>query len=1671
MNASPPSSFRFAALLLFLGCFATLAANNSPVLSLSTRSRVVSTTNTNDWEAVEKSIQWDATRTAIVVCDMWDKHWCEGATRRVAEMAPRMNAVLKKAREQGLLIIHCPSDTMKFYEGTPGRKLAQAAAEATPKVALQRWCPIDRSKEAPLPIDDSDGGCDDWPQCKTSTAWKQQITAIEIQEGDAITDSAEAYYLMRQRGITNVIVMGVHLNMCVLGRPFSIRQMVSQGQNVLLMRDLTDTMYNSRKPPFVPHGVGTDLMIAHVEKYWCPTISSAAFLGGNEFHFREDKRPHVVMLIGEDEYKTWETLPAFAKDELSWRGLRVSIIQQDKADKNNFPGLVDALRDADLLLVSARRRALPKEQLDAVRGHLSAGKPLIGIRTASHAFAPRGDDTKKGEAWATFDPEVLGGNYNNHHGAGPITTVTMAPGEQANPMLTGVNLQKFVGHGSLYKVSPLAASTKLLLVGTIPGQPAEPVAWTHAYGERKARVFYTSLGHPEDFAEPSFRRLLLNAILLGVGQAVPPAEAKAPNSASIVPPDFITATVPGTTPLNQPGVFWYRCLVKIPANWSGKEVRLAVEEIDSAHEVFFNGTRIGGAGRFPPDYQSGLDAANRYEIPADKLRPGSLNAVAIRIYNHDGRGGFKGEPPLLGTDQQHIRLGGKWQVRTSDDKTWANLPANGTPLDIASYDKVEDGAAPAPSRGHKMADRSTPLPPAEAAKIFTVPDDLEFEQVLAEPIVRQPVFLNFDERGRMWVVQYIQYPSPAGLNVVSKDIFWRAVYDKIPEPPPRGVRGLDKITIHEDTDGDGTFDKHKTFVDGLNIATSCVRGRGGVWVLNPPYLLFYPDRNDDDVPDSDPVVHLAGFGLEDTHSVVNSLRWGPDGWLYAAQGSTVTAKVRVLAPGSADTNKVHYSQGQNIWRYHPETHRYEVFAEGGGNAFGVEIDPFGRIFSGHNGGDTRGFHYEQGAYLRKGFEKHGELSNPYAFGYFPEMKGTKGERFTHNFVLYHGGALPGRYDGKLFGVEPLQGRVVLSEITPDGSTFKTRDIERVVTTSDSWFRPVDIKVGPDGAIYIADWYDRQVSHTRNQEGNIDSSNGRIYRLKKKGAAKMAPIDLGKLPTKDLAQFLNHSNLWFRQQAIRLLVERSDVSILATDTVSRPGSTPLALESLWVLNSSQTPFGRIDGMKNPDPQYRSWFARLITDKVGGPSPGEASILNEAARLETNITVRVQLACSAKRMAAKHALPIISNLLRHDEDAADPRLPLLCWWAIESKCDSDRAEVLKLFEDSTLWSEPMTQQHILERLMRRFAAPGTRRDLLTCARLLDLSPTPEHSEILMRGFEAGIKGRSLAGLPEELITAMARHNVGSPALRLRQGKADALDQALRKIADSNTPPAERLQFIEILGELKPPAALDALLAIADNERDAKVRRAALSALLGYDSPKVPATILKDYNAYPQEVRSAALTLLASRESWSLALAEAADANRIPAASVPMPTVLRMKQHKGGALARLIARQWPKAGNPNSGEMDRQLRHWAEALRSGKGDPYGGQKLFDGTCASCHKLFARGGNVGPDLTTYQRGDVDALLLHVVNPSAEIREGYENFLVETRDERSLNGFLVERDARLLVLRGPDGQNITLEQSNVAELKAAGMSLMPEGLLDNFSDQQVRDLFAYLRSTQPLAN
>ncbi|MDG2383632.1 MAG: ThuA domain-containing protein [Pirellulaceae bacterium] len=496
------------------------AASSANSLEFKTRRQVPVAQGASQHHSVFETATWDPKQTAIVICDMWDQHWCQGATKRVAEMAPRMNKVVRAARKQGALVIHCPSSCLDHYRDSPQRRLAKQAPQVAVSIPLQNWCSLDLSREAGLPIDDSDGGCDCQPTCAGGSPWTRQIETLEIGPDDAITDSGEAYYLMQKRGIKNVLVMGVHTNMCVLGRPFSIRQLVYQGMNVVLMRDMTDTMYNSRMSPFVNHHTGTDLVVQHIERHWCPTTTSDQLIGGKEFRFPSDQRGTFVAVIGEREYQTQRTIPDFCNRMLA-SDFRLQYVFAEQENGNHFPG-IETVADADVVLLSVRRRGLSKQQLTYLRDHVEAGKPLVAIRTSSHAFAPR-LETKSNDTdvWPEFDHEVLGGNYQGHHNnkliTDPTTFVRVVSAGQ-HPILEGVRQDELPVASWLYKVSPLADTTTPLMTGRVEGrEPHEPVAWINE-PMGGARVFYTSLGHPQDFRLPAFQRLLANAIYWAADQ-------------------------------------------------------------------------------------------------------------------------------------------------------------------------------------------------------------------------------------------------------------------------------------------------------------------------------------------------------------------------------------------------------------------------------------------------------------------------------------------------------------------------------------------------------------------------------------------------------------------------------------------------------------------------------------------------------------------------------------------------------------------------------------------------------------------------------------------------------------------------------------------------------------------------------------------------------------------------------------------------------------------------------------------------------------------------------------------------------------------------------------------------------------------------------------------------
>jgi putative membrane-bound dehydrogenase-like protein len=917
----------------------------------------------------------------------------------------------------------------------------------------------------------------------------------------------------------------------------------------------------------------------------------------------------------------------------------------------------------------------------------------------------------------------------------------------------------------------------------------------------------------------------------------------------------------------------------------------------------------------------------------------------------------------------------------------------------------------------------------------------------------------------MWVVQYIQYPYPAGLKVVEYDRYIRAKFDKVPPPPPNHFKGSDKITIHEDTDGDGAFDKIKTFVDNLSIATSVLHGRGGVWVTNPPYLLFYPDKNRDDIPDGDPVVHLSGFGLEDTHAVASSLMWGPDGWIYGSQGSTCVANIK--APLSKDPEKITRFLGQAIWRYHPEKHIFEIFAEGGGNTFGVEFDDEGNLFSGTNWGQYRGVHYVQGGYYVKGWGKHGPLTNPFAFGFFGHMPHQgNADRLTHTYIIYGGGLLGKNYDGKILGPNPLMSRITVTKLEREGSTFKTIEEPPILSSDDGWFRPVDLKPGPDGALYIADFYEKRISHVDPRD-TWDRSNGRIWRIRpadwKPGIKQ---FDLAKLNGEELVNRFGDKNRWVRATALRVLADKNDKpSPWRLRRTRNDAQDLLALQTLWALHATEEMQADdwLDALQHLNPAVRRWGVRMLGDPGGKPPSLVVARLIELAETEKDSQVRSQIASTLRRLDEEAALRILPLMLAHDDDAKDPHIPLLLWWALEPRIATNREAVLSMIQSMDAWHRPIVRQEILARLARRLASDLTPENQQALLTLLSFAPTESKRQVLLDGIAEAFKGRSLENLSPQLAETLRKW--GGQELALRAGDRQALSAALRTILDDDPKlKSRRSELIAIVGQLARPEAIPILLEVAENSRWHSIQRSAFNALINFEDPSIGKQIVSMYPRLPtdQNVRPTALNTLTSRESWAHELVKAVASGSIPKSDITVEHLERIRQLEDPTLTALADSTFG-AKKATSEEKQREIERLTSILNNGSGDPSSGKQLFTSRCAQCHTLFNEGGKTGPDLTSYERRNLDFLLLSIIDPSAYVREEFTHFRIKTTDGQTLFGLISERAADRITLTDSSLEKTAVPKSRIKDERALATSIMPEELLNGLKDQELRDLFAYL--------
>jgi putative membrane-bound dehydrogenase-like protein len=577
----------------------------------------------------------------------------------------------------------------------------------------------------------------------------------------------------------------------------------------------------------------------------------------------------------------------------------------------------------------------------------------------------------------------------------------------------------------------------------------------------------------------------------------------------------------------------------------------------------------------------------------------------------------------------------------------------------AEYNPLQDAKRPIAT--------TQSVPAAEAAKKMSLPPGFSAQVVISEPDVVQPIAYTMDDRGRLWVVENTNYPVCPGV--------------------PK-----DRILILEDTDGDGKADKRTVFYDKLTFSSGIALGHGGVWVGAPPNLLFIPVKDGEDKPASEPQVVLDGWGNEDTHETLNDFIWGPDGWLYGTHG--IFTNSLVGAPGTPREKRVPLNAG--VWRYHPTKKKFEVYAEGASNQWGVDWDDWGNAYFEacvipHMWQCIQGARYTRQA---------GQHFNKFTYEDIKTIADFEYEKRAYcGAMVYLGGQWPNEFRNTFFFHDIHMNKLRNEKLVRAGSGMKAEKHMDFMYSNDPWYRGLSPQYGPDGSVFVNDWYDKVPCHQ--QRDFTDRSNGRLYKIVYQGARPMQ-VDLSKASDAELVQYQLNDNDWYVRHARRILQERGPKpevqSALVKILRENPDETR-KLRALWALHGVQSLSDSValEALKSPQEYVRAWTIQL-TSEDGKPS---AVLLAEFARLakvDASPVVRLYLASAAQRIEIAQRWPILEGLAEHAEDANDHNLPLMLWYAAEPAVAADITRGANLLANCKI---PKVQEFIT----RRIAAVAT------------------------------------------------------------------------------------------------------------------------------------------------------------------------------------------------------------------------------------------------------------------------------------------------------------------------------------------------------------------------------
>ncbi len=940
------------------------------------------------------------------------------------------------------------------------------------------------------------------------------------------------------------------------------------------------------------------------------------------------------------------------------------------------------------------------------------------------------------------------------------------------------------------------------------------------------------------------------------------------------------------------------------------------------------------------------------------------------------------------------------------------------------------------------------LSPEEAVKKMTVPPGFTVEVVAAEPDIVNPVAMTFDERGRVWITESLEYPRR--------------------EPGP----GRDRIKVLEDTDGDGRMDKFTIFAEGLNIPSGIAVGHGGVWVANAPDILFLQDTDGDGRADKQEVV-VTGFGRDDTHELPNSLTWGPDGWLYGLNG--------VFNPSRIEQNGKVFEFSVALFRIHPRTREFQLFCEGTSNPWGVAFDRDGSAFVSACVIDHLWHLAESAYYIRQG-GPHPQFTSPQ-----PSIVKHKHQKAAYCGIHYFDSdAYPEEFRERLY-MGNIHGNCLNVDVLErDGSTYFAKPAPDFLSANDAWFMPVVQKTGPDGSLYVLDWYDRYHCYqdaNRDPEG-IDRFKGRLYRIRYGETPRAPKFDLAKESTAELIQRLHSGNIYYRDVAQRILTERNDSAArpkLEALVLNQAAPQKARMHALWALVGAGelTPEFHKALLAHDDATLRGWGVRAAGNFGRVSDSLRDKVVSLAA--DPSPDVRLQVAIAADKLTGVDAMPLLLEILSTAGD--DKLIPHVVWQNLHPLLEEHGARYLQLAEK---YQNSAPVEAFMPRVIDRIL--GGRNPQAIGALVKTLSSEADSDPAALEKCLATLTVRlgnheihtdqlvPLKTQLDPLVQKILAGSVDSPlypnaALLATAWKDErAREISRRYFTDSSGPVARRIHALEALIAAEDAQLADVVSPIFKDRaaHPVELRGAALASLSRINQPWVADVVLSGYRDLEPELQPRAIEMLTERTTSAEKLLDAIGREEIPASALNSNQVRQLLARGDASLAEKVRARWGSIREERDPGREAVIAEMRSFLRKTPGDANVGQQVFGKLCGQCHKIYGQGQEVGPDITLNGRSSFEQLLSNVFDPSLVIGNSYQARTVLTADGRVLTGLLAEDSPQRVVLKVQGGKQEVIPRGEIEVMKTSPLSLMPEDLEKQLQPQELADLFAYITLDKP---